>query len=75
VKEKEKGVLSIIEGNYNARTREEGGGMVLERETDKEREDERKRNKNSKDRKMNREKIIGGVFREEGMEDIECTVQ
>jgi len=35
MEEKEKGVLSMIRGDFNARTGEEGGGIVLEREIDR----------------------------------------
>jgi len=56
LEEKEKGrILSMIGGDFNARTGVEGGGIMLEGETDKKRENEGKRNRNSKDKKMNNE--------------------
>jgi len=65
MEEKEKGVLSLIGGDFNAITGEKGGGIVLEGGIDKEREDEGKRIRNSKDRKMNREGKLLVEFLEE----------
>jgi len=45
----------MIEGDFNARTGEEGSEIKLEGDTDIEKENEGERNKNSKDRKMNKD--------------------
>jgi len=63
--EKEKGVISMIGGDFNARTGGEGGGVTLEGETDKERENEGKRIRKSKDRKINKEGRLLAEFVEE----------
>jgi len=67
----------MIGGDFNARTGEERGGIVLEEKTDKEKEDEWKRNKNSKDRKMNtKEKLLVEFLEEKGRGIFnECTVE
>jgi len=77
VEEKEKGVLSMIERDFNARRGEEGGGIMLKGETNKERKDEGKRNRNSKDRKMNKEeKILVAFLVERGWGILNgCTVR
>jgi len=66
VEEKEKGVVSMIGEDFNARTGMKGGGVTLEGETNKERENEGKRNRNSKDRKINKE---GRLLRVEFLEE------
>jgi len=65
VEGKEEETLSMIGGDFNARTGEEGGGIVLKGGTDKERENEGKRNRISKDRKVNKEGRVLVEFLEE----------
>jgi len=65
---KEKGILSMIGRDFNARTGEEKDGIMLEGKIvkmKKESEDEGKRNRNLKDRKMNRKEKLLMEFLEE----------
>jgi len=66
IEEKENGLNTIMEGDFNTRTEEMGAEMELSNEEKEEEEKRGKRKRKSEDKKMNREgRLLVDFFRGE----------